>query len=452
MKRISLLTLIAAFAMVPGIARADISNMDIGGDMMMMFFWGDNLEDFNDSGTVQDEEREFFRTEAHLWFQADLEDNVMARISVEADRDWDGNDNNNDLDRAAAADLDVFLEEAYIQIANIYDTSLSIMAGRQFLNFGDNENADDFNGYWGGSFWFGDGIDSSPAELQDLGTWEVDPFDAIVLEWDLDTAIIDVFYGAQNEDTSGQDLDVQYYGINGSYIGWEGHQLDVYFLYDSLDFDKHPAGDLGEINDFLLGVRLAGDCIPDELSYKAEVAYHFGDIEDSFGVFGLGTDPTQDGDIDGFGVEVGINYHPDMDYNPEIGFIYTWLEGDDNNPMDEDFEGFGAVFENKYYGQIANDFVNTNAHIFHLTAGADLNEQWSLDSDWYYFLLDEDDTFHLEGTLPGLAKNDDLGFEWDLQLNYTFNESVGAFGGAGVFFPGDAIDDLTMGCDDEAYF
>ncbi|HPA46075.1 MAG TPA: hypothetical protein PK395_09950, partial [bacterium] len=200
MKRYTLLALVAALAMFPGMARADISNLDIGGDLMLLFYWGDNTTDFSDG----DDEVDFLRSEAHIWFQADLEDNIMVRISLEADREMesiegpDGTDPTfipgDIFDDGWTSDLDVFLEEAFLSIANIYDTSMSIKAGRMFINFGDNPEAEDFNRFWGGSLWFGDGNAASPTDISQMGTWEIDPFDAVLLEWDFDAAVIDAFY------------------------------------------------------------------------------------------------------------------------------------------------------------------------------------------------------------------------------------------------------------------
>ena len=49
MKRLATLLLLGAFAFVPGTASADISNMDIGGDLFLMFFYGENTDDMDDS-------------------------------------------------------------------------------------------------------------------------------------------------------------------------------------------------------------------------------------------------------------------------------------------------------------------------------------------------------------------------------------------------------------------
>jgi hypothetical protein len=462
MKRFALPFLIAAFALMPGSARADISNMDVGGDLFLLFYYGENTDDFNDS---LGEEVDFLRSEAHVWFKADLEDNVMVRISVEADRAMESFSAVDGFDRAQS-DLDVFLEEGFVKIANVYDSSLSFMAGRMFMNFGDNPHADNFNKWWGGSFWFGDGNPGSPQDLAQLGTWEIDPFDAVVLEWDLDTAVIDAFYAQAVDDPGLTDMDLGSWGINASYTGIEGHQLDGYFIFTDGDWSEAPAfiAPRGEIDHFLVGARLAGDLMTDTLSYKLEGAYNFGDIDDG-GVPPLvvPTLATRSGDFDGFGVEAGLNWHPENEYNPDIGFIYTFLQGDGNNlgALDEDFDGILLPYEGKTYGEIANSFVFSNAHVFHLTAGADLNEQWSLSSDWYYLLLDEDvgNSATQLSLLPRPAWNvvrpeedDELGWEWDLQLNYTFSEAVGAFAGGGVFWPGDAVEEMNGGDDDEAYF
>lgn len=468
MKRYTLLALVAAFVMFPGMARADISNMDMGGDLMLLIYWGENTDDFNDRNG---NEVDFLRMEAHLWFQADLADNVMVRISMEVDREMESFESPFDdpafvpsdlWDDGWTNDLEVFLEEAFISIANIYDTALSLKMGRQFMNFGDNPEADDFNRFWGGSLWFGDGNPNSPMDLSQMGTWEIHPFDAILFEWDFDAAIIDAFYAQAVDDPTEMDADLNVWGINASYIGLEGHQFDGYFAFTDGNWRGVTfGGDRGgKIKHYLVGVRAAGDLLPEELSYKAEFAYNFGDIDDG-GLFipAFGDLNAGDGDFDGFAIEAGLNYHPDMDYSPEIGFIYTYLDGDDKNlPAGgrDDFDGIYFPFEAKTYGQIADSFVFTNVHIFHVNGGVAFNDQWSMDADWYYFLLDEKSGSTTQlSRLPrawGAANDKDLGFELDLQLNYVFNENVATFLGGGVFWPGDAIEDMSGGADDEAYF
>jgi len=462
MKRYTLLALVAAVVMFPGMARADISNMDIGGDLMLLFFASDNTGDFSDDASGLGDETDFLRTEAHLWFQADLEDNVMVRISLEADRDMESIENENAFDDGNFSDLDVFLEEAFVSIANVYDTPLSVKMGRMFINFGDNPKADNFNRFWGSSMWFGDGNAMSPIDISQIGTWEIDPFDAILLEYDMDSAVIDAFYAQAVDDPFETNADLSTWGINASYIGLEGHQFDAYFAYTNADYTELNGGD---IDHYLIGLRAAGDILPEQLSYKAEVSYGLGELENSAGFIpGFGdvictTPGDDDGDIEGLAVEAGLNYHPDMAYKPEIGFIYTWLQGDEDNvpgAQDEDFEGAYLPFEGKVYGEIANSFIFTNAHIFHITTGVDFNEQWGLDADWYYFLMDQDEDIvqpDLAGRGWGVAEDDDLGFEVDVQLNYAFNESVATFVGGGVFWPGDAIEGMSATReDDEAYF
>ena len=116
---------------------ADIDNLDIGGDVSVWMVYTDNTEDFNDEGDDQDD---FIRTELHLWFEAELADNVMARISLEADRAWqnedaDYTDSSNGMQ--PSSNLDVFVEEAYIKISDIYDSMVSVQLGRQFISYGD---------------------------------------------------------------------------------------------------------------------------------------------------------------------------------------------------------------------------------------------------------------------------------------------------------------------------
>jgi hypothetical protein len=413
MKRIALLSLVAFMAM--GTAYADIDNLDIGGDLMAEYFFSSELQ-------AKDSETDFLRTEGHLWFQADLDDNVMARISLEFDRALGNlnspNPNSNDLSLFGSDDLDLFLEEAFIKVADISGSGLTLSVGRQFLNFGDNSAANDFNGWWGPGFIISDGNPGSPASIAQLGSYEIDPFDAIVATYELENAALNVIYARAAEDFSANNNDdIGVTALYGSYFGIEGHQIDAYFTWT----DNNSNVDVDE--SMIIGARAAGDIMP-ELAYKVEVAYQFQDDNNPLL------------EVDALAIQAGINYHPDMDYNPNIGFIYTFLEGDNGG-------GFFAM-DGKTYGLLADSVLGagqiTNANIFNLNGGWEPMQDVAWTADLYYIMLDED-------VLIAGVGEDDGGFEIDTQIDYRFNDNLTTFLGGGVYFLGDAT-----GRDDEAYF
>lgn len=453
MKQLTVLTL-AAFLALGVTANAAIDNIDIGGDIFMEFFTSDDF-DFNDNNNADDQE-DFFRMEGHLWFQADLDDNITARISLEFDRAFNQaglpGASANDVSVSNSDDLEIFLEEAFIKVQDIWGSAVSVSVGRQFVNFGDDPNADNFNQWWGPGFIIADSRTNDPLVLSQLGSYEIDPFDAIIVTYELEQARIDLIHARDVDDVIGaygsthDDSDSTMTGLYASYFGIEGHQIDGYYTFNDQGADTF--GILGfSGNQHIFGVRAAGD-ITESLAYKAEVAYQIQDRDRDKLLVG--------DDNDGFGAQAGLNYHPDMEYNPNVGFIYTFLEEDKDN------EGFSAPFEGKTYGQIAEGLIKvympgafTNTHIFNLNGGFEPMENVALSMDLYYFLLDEEYVNIIDPT----KNDDDGGFEIDAQVDYLFNENLTTFVGGGVLFPGDALEQgasndvgLADGLDDTAWF
>ncbi|HOL96823.1 MAG TPA: alginate export family protein, partial [bacterium] len=275
MKKVTLLTL-ASFLMFGAVAsQAAIDNIDIGGDFMLEYFFGENTVDLNDD--VKDE-TDFLRTEFHLWFQADLDDNVMARISLEGDRALNQlQPGLNTLNAGTFGDLEIFIEEAFIKVMDIGGYGFSISAGRQFLNYGDDPLADNFNQWWGPGFIIADSLTNDPLLLAQLGSYEIDPFDAIVLSWENEQYRLDILHARDVEDnlagpTGVTNDDATLWAIYGSYFGFENHQIDLYATFNDQNGGVGSIGFEGE--KYIIGARAAGD-ITEEIAYKAEVAYQF---------------------------------------------------------------------------------------------------------------------------------------------------------------------------------
>lgn len=452
------LPMILAVALFVPAADAEVTWTDIGGDIYLLYFYGENILDMSDDDATifGNDSGDMLRTEIHLNFKADFDD-VTVGVSVEADRDLESFNDNGNLnafdDAFVATDLGVFLEEAYITVVDVFDTSASLTAGRFFANRGDDSTAEDFNGYWGDGFFIGDGDPGTPTTVAALGDWETDPFDGLWLTADFEEVVLDLTYLIAT-DNNGADAsdDTSLLGLYLSYVpsSMENLQLDAYMNWVDSEGPDANAFLFNNSDLYSFGLRVAGACMDDEIAWKLEGVYQTGDSDD---VAAAGGD---DMDVDAWAVEAGINYHPDLDYAPEVGFVYTYLSGDDD-PMDDDMESFTAPFENKGYGMIADAFVFTNSHVFHLDAGCDLTEDLSLDTDWFYFLLAEEDAgiASLGGdafVVPvGVVDDDELGWEVDVQLDYEYSENIDAFLGAAVFFPGDAVED-ALGDDDEALF
>lgn len=402
-----LTTLMAAFAVISFCGAAFA--LDIGGDIKVLGYWADNVTDnFDDT----DDQEAYLRNETHLWFQADLSDNVTTKVSVEADRVFDQQDSENP--GAADNDLELFLEEAWIQAMYLYDSAFSAKIGRQFVEFGD-------------GFIVGDSAPGSEGSLNDKGEWEVDPFDAILVWYDADDWVLNLMAAKVVENRLvNNDIDV--YGAYFSYNGVEDYVFDLYGFMAKI---KSAYMGINDADAYWVGARMAGSAI-DGLSYKLEGTYEFGDVDDP-----------GDGDISAWAIEAGAKYMFDAEYNPWVGLTYVYLSGDDD-AMDSDEEDFTAPFQNRTYGEIADPLVSCNAHIFNLAGGFDVNEDVAVSAKYYYLMAAEDEQYGGE---------DKIGHEVDAFLDYQFSEETTATLAAGFFAPGDAVEKGMAGrSDDTAWF
>ncbi len=425
-------------------AFADLpDNIDIGGDVFWEYFQGENIFDLSDRhGDYED----VIRAEAHLYLQAMFDHNITFRTSAEVDRGLrrvriDPNDPNQ-LTGLDAKPYEIYLEEAMLKAENIAGGGFSVSLGRQFMNYGDNQFADDYNQWWGPGFILGDSMTNDPLLITQLGSYEIDPFDAVIIRHESEFTQLDLFYGRSVEDTlfyNGIDVDAQVVGLYGSYFGIDNHQLDLYGTYNEENSPLDFTGMGG--TKWIFGSRAAGD-ITEEVAYKAELAYQRNDADDTF--------KSHREDADAIGAQAGLNYHPDHEIAPNVGFIYTYLQQDG---AEDTMSGFSSPFEGKTYGVLAEGMTKTyqginpftNMHVFNVNGGVQPTHflAWSL--DLYYFLLDEE-------LGVGNGHEDDGGVEMDTQIDYLINKDIRTFVGGGVYFPGEAMNESYGGDDDNAYF
>jgi hypothetical protein len=284
-----------------------------------------------------------------------------------------------------------------------------------------------------------DSLPGVPGNLATQGNYEDDPFDAIVASIDLDNWLVNLV-AAKAVETRAVDHDVDFYVIYSSYTGFEDHTIDLWAgFYD--DDGQTPVGTKWQqVEIYPMGIRFAGN-IFDELSYKLEGVYEWGDIDNV-------TVTEDDGDIRAWAVEAGLKWTPDAEYSPWLGFTYTFFSGDDDD--DEDWEAYNRLFEGKTYGEIAETIMYYNSnlgdeglgnHIFNLAGGLSITEDLRACLSWYYLMTEEDDS----------ESDDDIGHELDAYLDYTFSENLTATLAAGFLDTDDVIEN-EYGEDDTAYF
>ena len=454
----SLLAILAVAILLGAPAYADLDNLDIGGDLMMMGYWSDNTYSLDDDC---DDEDSFRRMEGHIWFLACLAENVEAKISLEFDRTFSNEDGVRGVSCSnwgspmsdgyyeGDDDLGIFLEEAYIKMADVYGYPVTVTLGRQFIELGD-------------GFVLGDSLAGDPTDISDLGIDEIDPFDALKIEWEASEDWLVTLIWSKFAETRTLREDTDLYVLNVSYLGFENHIVEGYYMFFDVDgcgcdyyYSKADNG-YGDVQVKLhqIGLRAEGRIV-DQLGYHAEATWQFADsIETSYDCDKLASDG--DLDIGGWAIEAGLLWEPEAmaDNNVGIGFTITWMSGVDYDD-ESDYDGYIQIADSRTFGEIADFYgmVSNNisscgvgpypgVFIFNLDAKADLTEQLSGALEAYYFMADEDEW---------LNDKDDIGWEVDAYLNYEITEDLSAQVAAGIFEGGDASEEY-FGADDTAWF
>jgi hypothetical protein len=437
----NLLAILAIVGFMCSPAFADLDNLDIGGDIKMLGVYAKNHNDFNDDARAEDDDQTpFVRTEAHLWVQAELAENVSARVSLEVDRSWSDVDGYIDMgywnSTVVGDDLYIFLEEAYVKVADLYGVPVTITLGRQFIEVGD-------------GFVLGDALPTSPEHIGVLGEHEQDPFDAIKIDYELtmDWLLTAVWTKVFESREEMEDMDI--YMLNLGFYGLESHIIEAYYLLATVDGDGEAGYDDEDTRAKIhqVGVRGEGEIV-EGLTYHAEATFQLADeIEE----YSLAAGDYSSEDVGGMAGELGVKWAPpSLEANEvALGFTVTYMSGDDN-PNDEDYDAYIQLVDNRVYGEIA-DFLEIVSDtpaglvVFNADAEAAFTDRLKGALEVYYLMSDED-----------IGDEDDIGWEIDAYMNYQITEDLSAMLAAGFFDPGDATLIWTHGTadgpDDAAMF
>jgi hypothetical protein len=392
---------------------------------------------FDDDITSQD----WYSQRTRVNVDATLSGGVRAFVELQAYDFWgddfdDGtfsegtNESGNDL---------VSLYQAFIDMNNIADYPVMVRVGRQELVYGRE--------------WL-------------LGNNDMDngsglSFDAIKVVYAEEDFQIDAWLSKLVDLDSGlfpatvEDDDTDFYGIYGSYSGFENMVLDGYGL---LVRDGLSGGDVDYL--YTIGARAAGTwdvmgALPGLLDYNVELAYQFGDTNAG-------------GDYEAWALNLMAGYtFTDVQWTPRLEAEYAYFSGDDD-VTDSDTEAFSRLFSDVQYGAIglggALDAAATNLHIIRIGGSAVPVEKLTVSADFYIFMLAEDDadglalTFgnpqvgdNIAGPLFAAGDDDDAGMELDLAASYQYTEDLNLTVGWSHFFVGDAVENAYGNDDDMDY-
>lgn len=284
----------------------------------------------------------FVEQRTRLNVRGDFTDNVSAFIEFDAYDIWGEDFRSNYITGADARGVaEIQLYQSYIEANEMFGAPLRLRIGRQEMTFG--------------SGWL---VGTNDAGSFPMGL----SFDAIRATYKTDLFSVDAF-AAKLADNSPveQDGDVDFYGLYGSYLGFEGLTLDAYYFLlrdarTSADtygtFATEWAEDVINVDDYdptmlhTIGARAAG--MYNNIKFDAELAYQFGEA-DVYGPFfsGLGVlSPYGDDDAEfgNWGGNLVVAYGlQDLACKPEIFVGGAYLGGEDKRDLSF-IDWLGAVY------------------------------------------------------------------------------------------------------------
>lgn len=412
------MVMLVAFALP---AQAAVQNVKVSGDITIRGIYQQTFDlNANDNNTTittgtngdadagDSEGTALLMSTVGVNIEADLTDNVSAKIRLVNQRDWNA---------VTAESTDVDLDLAYITLKEMLYSPLTLIIGRQDL-------------------WYGDGFiiganrqQRPPITAQEFT--EITSFDAIRAILDYDPWTIDLLYakideGENTDSPIRDDDDTDLYGVNVGYVfGEYDAEAEAYWF---LKFDQNDdAAPSDEVH--TIGIR--GSVMPlENLDLRGEIALQAGDYNDS------GTER----DRKAWALNLRGEYcWADYAWMPTLGVEYAYLSGEEPTAAG-DYEQFDPMYRGKtwsairewqgvYYEPDDTSAIpgNVNEHQLILDGSIQPTDNILAEVRYLHFFLDEDDE----------NGEDDIGDEVDLRLTYEYTEDV-TFGLlAAWFFPGD---------------
>jgi len=140
MKRVGLVVALVALAGMTISAFADVQNIRLSGDIRVRGYFLSGVQHDNIANNGGLEEATFVAQRTRVTCEADLEDHVLAVVTLSAEGLW-GDDNRTDTAAGAGDPLinrswAVGINEAYLQMNEAFFTPATVKLGRQYLNYG----------------------------------------------------------------------------------------------------------------------------------------------------------------------------------------------------------------------------------------------------------------------------------------------------------------------------
>ncbi|MDD5644656.1 MAG: alginate export family protein [bacterium] len=521
MKKFLLASLALIFVLSTA-AVAEVQNIKVGGEIRVRAYHEENRADLSRDNSFP-EPRESMRNEfrwnpgnaripmdslsanhwsdrddyilqrTQVYVEADLTDNVLVRVTLEANGAWgstDGDANVNTPLRGGTENWDVGVVEAWLQISELYYSPLTLKVGRQYLNYGTGLIISDKEKFWN--------FDAVKAVL-DFYPWTLDLIYAKLAENTNREFQIRNSATAAIMDTR-RDWDL--YGANLRYSA-DFWNIEAYIFgtQNSTDVNKYSNSALrtaytsytngtgwanvqgrlvpANISPTVVGIR--GDVRPvEQLDIWGEFAYEFGN-RGSIAEWADGNprtiqNPLESADsieLSAYAIDCGLTYTLDWTWEPAITLAYTYASGSSDNvtedvdsagnrirSWDKESHAFYPLFDYNYYGYAFSPMLS-NIHIFNAAISVLPLENVEIVVDYYHYEQAKNNQCELGASAglypvvgnpfmdnggvsaPTSAKSKNLGDEIDVTINYDYSEDVSVQLIAAYFMPGSAFDATT---------
>ncbi len=337
---------VLAFAFA-GSTFAAVENVKVSGDISAQSVLR-NLGMGQKEGNVSTKSSEFLMSQIRLRFDADLTEGVSAVLRLISENTWGDSD--------TAANEQIELDLAYVELKEFIYQPLTLVVGRQNLRYG--------NGLIVGDPWTnqtGNRAAGLPVIASDLSLRK--SFDAVKAILDFAPWTIDLVF-AQVEETNAAGVndatdDEYLFGVNAAY-DWSSYNglTEVYFF----GADKTPNSAVTaqiptKDKVYTVGARGQFD-LNDNLTLGLEGAYQFGEVQTN----------VRDADgISAWAYQLMSEYRFLNDLNTKLGLSYTFLQGVEPNSTDP-ARAWNALWEDQTPGELINILMsNTNAHLLTIT-------------------------------------------------------------------------------------
>ncbi len=299
---------------------------------------------------------------------------------------------------STTADMkNVDLHQAYFKIDNFFNLPVDLKIGRMEMLFGNERFIGTVN--WG-----------------NVGR----SFDGTTVTIKGEKVKADFFAMKEAEKQNlGDTLDQNIYGVYTDLLLVKNHKIQPFLIWQRII----PSSLLDR---FTTGAYVKGDI--GSFTYEAEFAYQFGEFTTGGKIV----------DISAMMFAFNANYNFDADAKPFIGAGIDYISGDDNN-ADNKFKVYNTLYGtgHKFFG-FMDYFINMlndtyGLGITDLSARCGFTPISNLRVTAFLHVFSSNNDYKLKS---GSVTNS-FGTEFDLLMNYKYNDNVNFEGGFSLFSPGD---------------